>query len=183
MSEKLWFSFHTSYTSVLVASYLQQKSIILFNSIALFVCVRLWATPSSTGDACNKGHATRGVHWFCAKPHASGMRPPNQEMETTKHATKDTRDTLLLHKARTKARASSMPMHNSCNEINNRSFISNHACSRGDNTGDTLQLHKACTKAHASSMPMHNRCNEIKNKSFFSSHACSRDDDTGDTMQ
>ena len=28
MSEKLWFSFHTSYTSVLVASYWQQKSII-----------------------------------------------------------------------------------------------------------------------------------------------------------
>ena len=81
MSEKLWFSFHTSYTSVLVASYLQQKSIILYRSIALFACVqRLWATPSSTGDACNKGHATRGVQWPCAKPHASCMPPPNQEI-------------------------------------------------------------------------------------------------------
>ena len=130
MSEKLWFSFHTSYTSVLVASYLQQKSIILFNSIALFACVRLWATPSSTGDACNKGHATCSIQWLCAKPHASCMPPHNQEMETMKMLlSKDTRDTLLLHKARTKVRASSMPMHNRCNEIKNRSCFSSHACS------------------------------------------------------
>ena len=74
MSEKVWFSFHTLYTSVLVASYLQQKSIILFNSIALFACVRLWATPSSTGDACNKDHATHGVQCPCAKPHALCIR-------------------------------------------------------------------------------------------------------------
>ena len=71
-----------------------------------------------------------------------------------------------MHKARTKARASSMPVHNRCNEIKNRSFISSHACSRGDDTGDTLELHKARTKARASSMPVHNRCNEIKNKTL-----------------
>ena len=65
------------------------------------------------------------------------------------------------------------PVHNRCNEINNRSFICNHACSRGYGTEDTLQLHKARTKAPASSMPVHNRCNEMKNKSFISSHACS----------
>ena len=57
-----------------------------------------------------------------------------------------------------------MPVHNRCNEIKNRSFICNHACSRGHGIEDTLQLHKARTKAHASSMPVHNRCNEIKNK-------------------
>ena len=71
-----------------------------------------------------------------------------------------------MHKARTKARASSMPVHNRCNEIKNRSFFSCHACSRGDNTGDTLELHKARTKARASSMPAHNKCNEIKNKTL-----------------
>ena len=32
-----------SYTSVLIGSYLQQKSIILYNTIAVFACVRLWA--------------------------------------------------------------------------------------------------------------------------------------------
>ena len=64
---------------------------------------------------------------------------------------------MLLHKARTKARASSMPVHNRCNEIKNISFFSSHACSRGDDTGDTLLLHKACTKAHASSMPVYSR--------------------------
>ena len=88
MSKKLCFSFHTSYRSVVVACYLQQKSIILYNTIALFACVRLWATPCSTGDAWNKGHATRGVHWPCAKLHASCMPPPNQEMKTLKHAAK-----------------------------------------------------------------------------------------------
>ena len=77
---------------------------------------------------------------------------------------KDTRDTLLLHKACTKARASSMHVHNRCNEMKSRSFMSSHACSRGDDIGDTLQLHKARTKVRASSMPVHNRCNEIKNK-------------------
>ena len=95
----------------------------------------------------------------------------------------DTGDTLLLHKARTKAHASSMPVHNRYNEIKNRSFICSHACSRGDNTGDTLQLHKARTKARASSMPVHNKCNEIKNRSFICSHACSRGGNTGDTLQ
>ena len=84
---------------------------------------------------------------------------------------------------RTKARASSMPVHNRCNEIKNGSFICNHACSRGHGTEDTLQLHKARTKAHASSMPVHNRCNEIKNRSFICSHACSRGGNTGDTLQ
>ena len=82
------------------------------------------------------------------------------------HKGDDTRDTLLVHKARTKARASSMPVHNKCNEIKNRSFFSCHACSRGDNTGDTLELHEARTKARASSMPVHNKCNEIKNKTL-----------------
>ena len=60
---------------------------------------------------------------------------------------------------------------------------SNHACSRGDDTGDTLQLHKARTKARASSMPVHNKCNEIKNRSFICSHACSRGGNTGGTLQ
>ena len=59
-----------------------------------------------------------------------------------------------------------MPVHNRCNEMKNRSFISSDACSRGDDTGDTLELHKARTKARASSMPVHNRCNEIKNKTL-----------------
>ena len=54
-------------------------------------------------------------------------------------ATQETQ--LQLHKARTKARASSMPVHNRCNEINNRSFIYSHACSRGGNIGDIVQLH------------------------------------------
>ena len=76
----------------------------------------------------------------------------------------DRQDTLLLHKARTKARASSMPVHNRCNEIKKRSVFSSHACSRGDGIGDTLQVHQACTKARASSMPVRNRGNEIKNK-------------------
>ena len=49
-----------------------------------------------------------------------------------------TEDTLLLHKARTKAHALSMPVHNRCDAIKNRSFISSHACSRGHSTGDTL---------------------------------------------
>ena len=53
----------------------------------------------------------------------------------------DTRDTLLLHKACTKARASSMPVHSKCNEINNITFISSDACSRGDDTGDTYSVH------------------------------------------
>ena len=53
----------------------------------------------------------------------------------------NTGDTLQLYLARTKARASSMPMHNKCNEIKNRSFICSHACSIGGNTGDTLQVH------------------------------------------
>ena len=75
-----------------------------------------------------------------------------------------TGDTLQLHKARIKARASSMPVYNRCNVIKNRSFISSHACTRGHGTEDTLQLHKARTKARASSMPVHNRCNEIKKK-------------------
>ena len=64
------------------------------------------------------------------------------------------------------AHASSMPVHNRCNEIKNRSFISSHACIRADDIGDTLQLDKACTKARASSMPVHNRCNEVKNKTL-----------------
>ena len=42
---------------------------------------------------------------------------------TLKHSnmlqSNDTRDTLLLHKACTKASASSMPVHNQCNEIKN----------------------------------------------------------------
>ena len=52
----------------------------------------------------------------------------------------------------------------SYNQQQNTTFISTHACSRGDNTGDTLQLHKACTKVRASSMPMHSRCHIINNK-------------------
>ena len=113
----------------------------------------------------------------------------NQQQNTTfvsNHACSsgdDTRDTLLLHKACTKAHASSMPVHNRCNEIKNKSFISIDACSKGDSSGDTLQLHKAYTKARASSMPMHNRCHEIKNKSFISIDACSRDHGTQDTLQ
>ena len=71
----------------------------------------------------------------------------------------------------------------SCNQQQNTTFISSHACSRGDDTGDPLQLHKARTKAHASSMPVHSRCSEIKNKSFISIDACSWGDDRGDTLQ
>ena len=50
----------------------------------------------------------------------------------------DTGDTLQLHKARTKARASSMPVHNRCNEIKNRSFIAAEAA--------TQQTHCSCTR-------------------------------------
>ena len=83
MSKKLCFSFHTSYRSVVVACYLEQKSIILYNTIVLFACVRLWATPCRTGDAWNKGHVTRGVHWPYAKPHASCMPPAQPRNENT----------------------------------------------------------------------------------------------------
>ena len=80
----------------------------------------------------------------------------------------DTGDTLQLHKARTKARASSMPMHSQRHVIINKAptFISSHACSRGDDTGHTLYLHKACTKARASSMPVHSQCHVIINKTL-----------------
>ena len=113
----------------------------------------------------------------------------NQQQNTTfisSHACStgnDTGDTLLLHKAHTKARASYIPVHNRCNEIKNRSFFSIDACSRGHGTGDTLLLHKARTKAHASSMPVHNRCNEIKNRSFICNHTCSRGHSIEDTLQ
>ena len=93
------------------------------------------------------------------------MKLRTNHLSAVMHAAEaaNTGDTLQLHLARTKTRASSMPVHK-CNEIKNGSFICNHACSRGHGIEDTLQLHKARTKAHASSMPMHNRCNEIKNK-------------------
>ena len=113
----------------------------------------------------------------------------NQQQSTTfisSHACSrgdDTRDTLQPHKACTKAHASSIPMHNRCNEIKNKSFIKIDACSTSDDTGDTLQLHKACTKALASSMPVHNRCNEIKNRSFINIDACSRGHGTRDALQ
>ena len=76
-----------------------------------------------------------------------------------------------------------MPVHNKCYEINNRSFICSHACSRGHGTEDIVLLQKARTKARASSMPVHNRCSAIKNKSFISSHVYSSGGDTGDTLQ
>ena len=81
----------------------------------------------------------------------------------------NTQDTLLLHKARTKACASSMPMHSRCHIINNKTqhFFSNHACSRGDDIGETLQLHKICSKARASSMPVHSRRYIINNKTQY----------------
>ena len=53
-----------------------------------------------------------------------------------------------------------------CHHQQNTTFISSHACSKGDDTGDTLELHEARTKARASSMPAHNKCNEIKNKTL-----------------
>ena len=151
-----------------VASYLQQKIIISYCISVLFVCIQcLWATPSSTSDACNKGHATRSVHWPCTKPHASCRPPPNQEIEILKHAAKQrhTRHTAVAqgtYQGTCLVHAHAQPA--SCNQQQNTTFINSHACSRGDDTRDTLQLHKACTKARASSMPVHNRCNEIKNK-------------------
>ena len=69
----------------------------------------------------------------------------------------DTQDTLLFHKARTKARASSMPMHNKCNAIKKKTqhlLSVSYVCNRGHDTGNTVLLHKARTKAHASSMPV-----------------------------
>ena len=113
---------------------------------------------------------TQGMYQGAGLVHARAqLASYNQQQNTTFIGSQacsrgdDTGDTLQLHKTCTKAHASSMPVHNRCNEIKNRSFISIHACSRGDATGDTLQLHKACTKVRASSMPMHNRCKEIKN--------------------
>ena len=95
----------------------------------------------------------------------------------------ETHCSCTRHKARTKARASSMPVHNRCNEINNRSFICSHACSRGTRQHRRhTAVAQARTKARASSMPVHNRCNAIKNRSFISSHACSRGGDTEDTL-
>ena len=70
----------------------------------------------------------------------------------------------------------------SCNHQQNTTFMSSHACSRGDDTGDTLLLHKARNKARASSMPVHNMCNEIKKIPFFSIHTCRRGDNIGDTL-
>ena len=67
----------------------------------------------------------------------------------------DTRDTLQPYKTCTKTRASSMPVHDRCNEIKNRSFIGIDACSRGDDT-------EAC----ASSMPVHNWRHVINNKTL-----------------
>ena len=145
---------------MLVASYLQQKIIISYHISALFVCIpRLWATPSSTGDACNKGHATHSVHWPCATPHASCIPPPKQEIETLKYAAKQghTRHTAITqgtYQGACLIHVRAQPT--SCNQQQNITFISSHACNRGDDIGDILQLHKACTKTCASSMPVHN---------------------------
>ena len=53
-----------------------------------------------------------------------------------------------------------------CHHQQNTTFISSHACSRGDDTRDTLQLHKAHTKARALSMPIHNQRHVIINKTL-----------------
>ena len=96
----------------------------------------------------------------------------NQQQNTTFisiHACKrvnDIGDTLQLHKACTKGRASSMPVHSWRHIINNKTLHLSpfHACSRGDDAGDTLQLCKACTKACALSMPVHSWRSIINNK-------------------
>ena len=155
---------------MLLVRYLQQKIIILYRTSALFVCIqRLWAMPSSTGDACNKGHATRCVHWPCAKPHAFCMPPPNQEIETLKHAAKyrHTRHTAVAqgtYQGACLVHARAQPA--SFNQQQNTTFISIDACTRDDDTRDTLLLHKAHTKARASSMPVHSRHHVIINKTL-----------------
>ena len=72
----------------------------------------------------------------------------NQQQNTTffsSHACSrddDTGDTLQLHKASTKARASSMPVHNRCNEIKNRSLSAlMHAAE-----ATTQETHCSCTR-------------------------------------
>ena len=54
----------------------------------------------------------------------------------------------------------------SCHHQQNTTFISTHACNKGDDMGDTLQLHKARTKAHALFMPVHNQHHVIINKTL-----------------
>ena len=56
----------------------------------------------------------------------------------------NTGDTLLLHKARTKARASFMPVHNKCNEIKNKTqhlLVVTHAAE-----ATTQETHCSCTR-------------------------------------
>ena len=124
--------------SVLVASYLQQKIIILYCTSALFVWIQhLWATPSSASDTCNKVYATRGVHWPCAKLHALSMPPPNQEIETLKHATKyqHTRHFAVaqgMYQGACLVHARAQPA--SYNQQQNTTFITSHACNKGHGT-------------------------------------------------
>ena len=57
----------------------------------------------------------------------------------------------------------------SYNQQQYTTFISSHACNRGDDKGDRLQLHKACTRGGASSMPVHSQHYIINNKTQHSS--------------
>ena len=54
----------------------------------------------------------------------------------------------------------------SCKQQQNTTFISSHACSRGDDIEDTPLLHKAHIKACASCMPVHSRHHVINNKTL-----------------
>ena len=68
------------------------------------------------------------------------MKSKTDHLSAVTHAAKATTQETHCSSTRhvPRRRASSMPMHNRRNEIKNRSFISYHACSRGDNTRDTL---------------------------------------------
>ena len=124
MSEKLWFSFHTSYTSVLVASYLQQKSVICLIALR---CLRAY-------NVFGQHHPAPVTLATKATPRAAytgrvPSRMPHACPRSTKKwkqwnilLSKDTQDTLLLHKASTKAHASSMPVHSQCCVIINKTL-------------------------------------------------------------
>ena len=75
----------------------------------------------------------------CACP-----RPTKKSKHWNMPQSNDTRDTLLLHKARTKVCGSSMPMHNKCNEIKNKTlhFLAvTHATE-----ATTQETHYSCTR-------------------------------------
>ena len=132
---------------VIVASYLQQKIIISYRTSVLCVCAyndfgqqhSALVTPATKAmtHAAYTGRVVSRMPRAC--PHLT---------KTLKHSnmlqSNNTRDTELLHKACTKARASSMTVHNQCNEIKN---ITRHLFALTHATKATAhEIHCCCTR-------------------------------------